>query len=500
MNVAKGCKMLLKVTKSCRGRYVDINQLWVLEPVEGGEVRRAKGCPCLPAGRPFGNVPILAALVFLFLTTNCFAAASRILASNVAGVAVSATNLQYFCPVVTGALGLTTTGANGTITFRAAGTLSSLSCRVISGNRNANNPRVNFYLNGVEQTGSGKPEILLAPGGSPVGAGEYTDSTNTLSVSAGDTLSFHVASGGSGNANWTFTYIGCVFTPTTGTVTHLGAVGALAPSNNTTTYVVPASSNTASTTQAEGEMLIKLPAGVSSVVARNLYVRVSADTRGANTTVTLNGATGSGTAPNVAFSNGGAATYEDYSNSIVVNDGDKLSFKVVLPNSTGAVTLQEITIELYSASGNVYFLTAGNASGVSLSSTNFAFPVGGLLAANTTESRSQATINTAVTLAYLSSYVKTGNAGTITLRAGGQNVGSPGNVAVSTASGGAWVTDSTNTYSAASSALVNYNFTRTATPVVTSVVITAYTAPEAEGAAAPEALLKDCVIKDALIK
>lgn len=399
---------------------------------------------------------------------------SRVLTGNNGGVAVSATNLQYFLPVVTGALNLSQTEADRRITFRSAGTLSNLRIRVVSGNRSANNPRVNFHLNGVEQTGAGMPEILLAPGGTPVSAGEYVDSTNTLSVSSGDTLSFHVASGGSGNANWTFTLIGADFTPSTGTVTHLAGIGVLSPSLNTTSYVIPGSDNTASTTQANGEWLVKLPAGTNNITLRNLYVYASADTIGtSDVTITVNGATGSGTAPNVAFHNGGAAVHEDTSNSIVANNGDKISFKIVVPNTTGALTLQTIALEAYDSSTGVSFLVTGSAGGVIIGSSNQRTPLAGVIAFNGTELRSEATMSFAATLSLLSAYLPSTTATAhLDLRAGAADAGSPSVMSVSEASTG-WVTDTTNTYSAAAADLMNYNNVRTAgTATFTCIALT----------------------------
>lgn len=402
-------------------------------------------------------------------------AATRILASNVGGVAVGPSANGY-CPPCTGALVLPTVEANGTITFRSAGTISNLTARVISGNRTSGSPHVCLYLNGAQGNGY----IDLAPGGSPVAAGEYTDAVHTDAVAAGDTVSIHAFGGGSGNSNWTFSQLGFVFTADTGNVTIFGATGALAYSTaSETSYRQPACGAAKTTTAAEGEWLVKLPAGVSGVTIRNLYVRWSANTRTADTVISVSGASGAGTAPSATIPGSSASgVVEDTSHSIVAADGDKVSIKVVTGAGTSqTLTVEEITLEVYSNAG-VSFLIAGNPAGAAYGSTNMASPLGGLLGGNTTEARSQATFHLPnLRLGLLSGYWIDGTTGTHTLRAGGANVGSPGNVAVASSTG-AWVTDSTNTYDPASSALLNTNFTRTATISATCLAITIWSPTE----------------------
>lgn len=392
---------------------------------------------------------------------------TRHIASDVGGVSVAASTNGY-CPPVTGALVLPSTEASGTITFRSAGTISNLRVRVVSGNRSGSSPLVNVLVNGSPSSLS----IDLAPGGSPVSAGEYVD-TDSVSISAGDTVSIHAFGGGSGNANWTFTLLGFDFTATTGTVTHFGATGSLAYSTaSETSYRQPACGPAKTTTQAQGEWLVKLPSGVSGVTLRKLYVRASANTRTADTTITVNGATGSGTAPNVTIAgSSGATTQEDQSNEIIAQGGDKISFKVVTgAGASETLTIQSICVEVYSAEG-VSFFIAGSPGGASLSSTNFKAPIGGLLALNTTESRSQATVSVIRKLSLASAYFSDGTTGTFNARAGAANVGSPADIALAS-SDNAWVTDSSNTYTTAAADLINWNWVRTATAVAHCLAIT----------------------------
>ena len=369
---------------------------------------------------------------------------SRIIQSDLNGVAVAPTNRNYFASPFTGDLILGLDDhANKVVTFRTAGTISYLSANIKSGNRTASDPRVAFYKNGSEANGANDPKLTLAPGGSPVGAGELVDSTHTLSVSAGDTIALYVASGGSGNSNWTFTYIGFVFTPSTGTVSRLGASGSLAYTvASETAYRHLGGTSTKTTTQAIGETLIKIPTG--TVTIRNIQVFVSANTRTTDTTFTISGATGSGTAPSVTYSSGQTGLKEDTSNTKVVNDGDKLSFQSTTLTDTGTLTVQNIMVELYDSSGGIFFLALGNTGGAVFAVDNQPQYLGGrMVSLNVAESLAQFSLGFAASFSRLSAYQGAeSSGGTFILR---QDSTDTTVQAATNATG--WFSDTSNTYS-----------------------------------------------------
>jgi len=356
-----------------------------------------------------------------------------------------------------GSGGLTTintargTEANSQVTWRTAGTLTNLFGRV-GGGTNYVAATLKTRIGGV----NGNLTITVSA------AGTVEDTTHSDAISAGNAVCLQYFNGSQAIVSafgWELFHTGASWAATNDTVNRLVTGGPQTFSTaSQTSYIQPGGLLAPSTTQTAGEWKVKLPTGVDHITFRNLFVRVSANTTttpGTNTfSVTINGATGTGTAPSITINAAGAAVYEDTSNTIQAKNGDNISIKVVTPGAgTPSCTVEVITIEAQSSDGLFHWITTDVAAGDDLNGGEFSLngrvsyltgPGFGLVKLpNTVMSLMSANIQTAVA------------GSSITLQQSTSNVGSPGNVSISGAATG-WVTDSTNTYTAASTDVMRY--------------------------------------------
>lgn len=395
-------------------------------------------------------------------------AAARLVAGRNTGltVAASATSFQALAQC---ALSFTTPESSRYITYRTAGTLTRLTAQKSAGNRTGMSAAVN--VNG--SAGSGALAFTNTNG-------EYEDVSGSDSISAGQTVSCAIAGGATGNTNLTITLIAVNWEATGTTTNHMATImsGLAFATASQTSYRPPAGNDGVNTTtQANGEWLVKLPPGVDHITIQNLHVQVTANSRTTNTVISINGASGPGTAPSVTYGSTETGLKEDTSNSIQAKDGDKISIKVVTGNDAShSLTVVMAAVEVQSDNGVFHFVNS-NPNGASLGTSSFAALGMDLNQNGTTESGLKAKSDltgTPCVLSLLSAYVKTGGTSSaVRLRANGADAGSPSAVNVATTSSGAWVTDSANTYNAVSSDELNYSSAfGTVAAAVTCIAIT----------------------------
>ena len=388
--------------------------------------------------------------------------AVRQVAGNASGQAIVASSTQY-ASAWTGHLKAMAAEADSLIAYRTAGTITNLTCRIISGNRTADH--VVVLRNSATDGGGCDIAYTSTPG-------EFEDATGTNAIAVGDTVSYRYKSGGTGNANYTFTYIGCLWAATGTTTCHLGAYGADSMVSGITSYFfAPGGNVTNNVTQANGEWKVLLPSGVSSVTFKNLYVRLTTNTNDATAPMSVSGLTGAGTAPSVTLAaGGGAAVLEDTTNSKAAASGDLMSFKTVAGGTTFSVVAPTVSIEVESTDG-VFFIVNSAATGLPLN-TDSKFVFGSGAAINTTESRTQSKFGlTGATISNLAVFVSSAGAGsTLRLRAGAADAGTPSPLGITTAAG--WQTDTANTYAPASTDELNYNWVKSANATITCIAIT----------------------------
>jgi len=338
------------------------------------------------------------------------------------------------------------TETNTQVTWHTGGTLTNLCATVFGGTNNIAatlKSRIAGGLGNLSITGINAQGI-------------WEDTTHSDTVSAGNTVSLQYFNGSQTiiSANgWDLFAGGASWTATGDTVNVLITGGPQTLSTaSQTSYVQPGGAFPSSTTQANGEWLVKLPTGVDHITFRNLYVRVSANTSTNAISISLNGASGSGPAPAVSITGGsGAVNAEDTIHTIQAKDGDKISYKIITGASTVNCTIETISIEAQS-DNNLFHWVAANTAGVDQNGVP-AFPTGPLVGPVATITGNGTirlpTANTTTKISLLSAYVMTPVASSsLTLQQSGSNVGSPGNVSVPTTATG-WVTDSTNTYTVA---------------------------------------------------
>lgn len=376
------------------------------------------------------------------------------MAQNAVTVGSGVTN--YF-PVATANLNGNATKANRDCTFRTAGTISNFIVRKQAGDRTGMTAAV------MVGAGAGNSAIAFTSTN-----GEYEDVTNTDVITAGQTgIAYQIVGGTGGTTSFTTPRIGCQWEVAGDTVNRLAHSASLTiNSASRTSYKWLGTSDT--TTQAQGEWLVKLPTGVDHVTLRNLYVYVSACTWSSDILISINGASGPGTAPNVATH--AVGVIEDTSNSIQARDGDLISFKIVTPSGANSIIIETIVIEVQCDRG-CYHIMLCSTGGTAPGTGNWS-PPGGTFGAVATEANAQMKLGTAALISLLSANILTGAASsTITLRA---NAASK-TPSVSGAATG-WVTDAVNTYTAAAGDELTY-LTAVANPTINTVVITLQAIP-----------------------
>lgn len=347
------------------------------------------------------------------------------------------------------------------ITYRTAGTISRLAVVKRAGDR----------------TGMvAKSRIAGADGNLQIAFtstnGLYEDTTHSDAVTAGQAVAFSFAGGTGGTTSFDFGVAAWNW-DATGTTTTLLALSQGALTASTTYWSAPGIFPNANTVQSQGEWLVKLPPGVDHVTLRNLYVRAGAGVPTNAISVSLNGATGPGTAPSVSTT-AANTTYEDTTNSIQAKDGDKISVKIVTGAGTqGAIGL--VSFEVQSDDG-VSFMMYGSSTGGAFSRTSYR-PLGGGTYNSTTEADVQipAGALSGLNLSLLTANVlATGTGSGHGLNTAGAAAGTPAQVKVDTAAATGWVTDTANSYAPATvSELLSYtDIFGTANPTVALVAIT----------------------------
>lgn len=388
-------------------------------------------------------------------------------ASYVGGTAVGASAHGFVPAAIASAFALSSSETNNTVTYEHAGTVRNLRVYVTAGNRTASSPGVTLKKNGNATSLA----VAFAPGGVAMSVpAAVEDNSHDVTVAAGDTLTFDVFGGGSGNANWTIASLEFDFEADDGScITHYASIGQQSTSAASETAYRPPGGGPGeyTTTQANGEALLRLPTGQSiDVVA--IEVVVSSNARTTTTTVDVNGATGSGTAPSVSYGNVETGRKRNTSTKAVV-DGDKLSARHVTGTGASlAIRFELIHVTLRSTTG-LSFLMAALPTGNAWATTNHRGALGGHHINNATEARAQMLLKRARRVSKASVYVSSANTGgTFTLRDDAGNTA----LAVTTNNGSAgWTTDTSNAVTSDATSLYNWNFTRTTTPTVHAITV-----------------------------
>lgn len=216
------------------------------------------------------------------------------------------------------------TESNREITYRAAGTVSKLYVRVIS-NGTSSNSTLTLRKNGSDTALT----VTITAGTNAV----FEDTSNSVSVAAGDKLCWKSISGGTGTL--TFAIISAIYDSTTNCTARYVTEG-YGVATASATQFLPVCGNRSGTTTSEAnvENTIKTAGSV-----KNAFVYVSANARTTNTTITLrkNRADTS-----IIFTYGNLETgiKEDTSNTVSFAADDELDWEITTSTGTQTLTLQ----------------------------------------------------------------------------------------------------------------------------------------------------------------
>lgn len=377
--------------------------------------------------------------------------------------------LYLYAPVGQAPLGSAlSTEASGQTVYRSAGVLSGMMARCLAGDRTS--MTIRSRVNGAY----GNCSLAIT------GAGEYEDLTGSDTISAGATISYEMYGGTGGTTDASYSSITTKWAATGTTVNHL--VGrASNPYPGSTTYSTPGGMNW-ETQYTLAQWLVKLPPSASSVTLRNLYVCASANTRAESITVTVEGASGAGTAPICIITAGSTTAVEDTSNSILLLDGDLLTISVFSNLDIGGTITLLYQFEVQSDQ-RVWHLVAGANSngGVQIPLGEWS-AVSGQLDTTTTESAAKTRVSLpAVTISNVSANVVTPLINSeLVLRADEADVGSGSTISVDTSTATGWQTDSANSYTTIDGEHIDYAFNSPPGNVVlTCITATVSPAPAA---------------------
>lgn len=388
----------------------------------------------------------------------------RLVTSKAAGSGpIGAASVWYM--VAQGGIGDRGAEIDAKITYRTAGTFSHMTVNKTIGTMTT--MVLTFRVAG----GNGNQSITLTNTN-----GQYEDTTNTDTIAAGTTIDYQLTNTGSGTGT-TLTTLGVLWQAQSTTTNILCRSNFGGPTDYTTasetSYFFPVNdAGGKTTTQANAEWLVKLPNGVDHVTIRNLYVRASANTSTNAITVSIEGASGSGTRPSVSIAgSSGAVIVEDTSNSIQVKDGDKIRGQVVTGSGTVSLQLSDVAFEVQSDNDVWHYVMGGASSSAGANPTYW--PISGFGSSSSTETNVQAKHGIANTiLSLLSVFVVSAGGTDIRLRQDVADATYPSQLAVSTAGTG-WTTDSTNKYYPDPSDLLNFKSAGSASlPTITCLALT----------------------------
>ncbi len=371
-------------------------------------------------------------------------------------------------------LSFRSTETDAKVRFNTAGSLGHMRVR-LSSTGDGTLGTISIRKNGADP--SGGPSIALT-----LTTGEFEDAVGAVTVAAGDDISYQATASTGVVTSTVVSYLETMWSADDGDIHNVIVAGGstlFAPGTSSTNYNHGACYLFVNSTQANGEWLVKLPAGVSGVTIKNLTARVVGGAAGtATTTVSINGATGAGTAPTVTTSaGGGVQTVSDTSNSIVAVDGDKISVKLVTSSGTSVPQFATISYEVVSDSADgvwQWLSSAGQSGGVSLSiNDGFSTWSNPIISSTFNETAMKATIGVATTASLMSVYAV--GSGTNGHHQRSRVSGSTGNQDVLINTTG-WITDTTHsdTLSASDSYYQFYDGTGVASsaPTLACVVVT----------------------------
>jgi len=333
---------------------------------------------------------------------------------------------------------------NEEITYRSAGTLSKLYIR-ISANSVSATSTLKSRVNGAD--GNMSASITAST------TGEFEDTSNTDTVTAGDKLCTKITTGATGT-NLVFRSISTVFSANTNTVKKFAVISGGNSYTGTTNNFSNILGRFVNTNSEDAKIKYKFK---QAGTLKNLFCYLATNTKSATTTfrTRINGANG-----NVALSISASATgiFEDTTNTDSVSVDDLVNYLVNCPNS-GTWNSQLIAIEFettddaFQWAGMYYFN-----SGIAVGANDFFYPDGdpvvGQNNANT-QVKSRIAYTASELVCYISANDSTA-AGTFVLRLNNANSSLSASITAGTTG---YFEDTSNSVSVIATDEINYRLT-----------------------------------------
>lgn len=333
---------------------------------------------------------------------------------------------------------------NCSIPIRTAGTFSDLWVLVT-----ANGTSATSTLSFRKNNSNGSQLIAIGMGTT----GEFNDSTNVDSVTAGDIVNLQlvIAAGASGlnprSSN-------SLFEPASGctAITSATEIGGVSTANGTFYFPLGGRANATGSTEASVQYK-----SYASATIKNLGIIVTTNGRGTNSTVGVR-QNGASVSPAITVAAGTTGLMENTSDTLSVVSDDLLTFHVTLGTGGGTLANNFIKVE-WETSGTLTQPVIVSHTGIAFSpaagATNY-IPLGGYIVGNTTESNVATDVLVASTLSHLQCYLASNgvtSASTLRTRV---NAADGGQTVTITASTTGFFEDTTGSDSVVATDEVNY--------------------------------------------
>lgn len=242
---------------------------------------------------------------------------------------LSTASTSYFYPITTYLDALTTTENICQIEMRVSGTFKNLAANVLS-NARTTDTTITLRKNGADGG------LILTYLGTGSQFGYKADTTNSVSVVAGDLICIKIATGsGSGNFNIATFNLEFENTDSPGVHFHMGSnYNLIGQSRNQTLYGTLGGWTDLTTSETNFKM--RLVEG--GFTARNLGVRISANAVASASTFLLR-KTAADTALVVSIGSTTADWLEDTTHSVALSSGDEINAKFVIGIGSGSQTI-----------------------------------------------------------------------------------------------------------------------------------------------------------------
>ena len=262
--------------------------------------------------------------------------------------------------------------------MRAPGTLSKLYVR-LTANTTSTNGSVTIRKNGVDTA-----LTVVVTAGS--GAAVIEDTSNSVTVAAGDKLCIETVSGGTGT--FTFSIISCIFDATTNCSTRYVTEGYGVATASASHFISIAGSRSGTNSgEANAENTIKTAGTV-----KNAFINVTANARTNNTTFTLR-KNRVDTAIVFTYGSGATGIQEVTGTSVSFAADDELDWEVTTLTGTQTLTFQCLAVDYETTTDNGVLSTGvtGSTSDI-VQTTNVTWYYsigGGMIQGLTTEASAQ---------------------------------------------------------------------------------------------------------------